>query len=89
MVAVGWATYILPTQHIGDRFTGITGLAITVPIAAVTAAVPGVPQAAGHLTLGTLSAAARLALRIPMLPFALEMLARDCRYCDLIEHRHQ
>lgn len=75
LAAIGWATYILLTQKIGDRFTGITGLSLTVPIAAATAAVVGIPQATGHLTLGVLAAAAGLAILLPVLPFALEMLA--------------
>ncbi|MCW2613907.1 MAG: EamA family transporter [Frankiales bacterium] len=50
LAAVGWACYIVLTQHVGDRFPGIHALSMTVPIAAVTAAVVGVPQAAGHLT---------------------------------------
>lgn len=53
LAAIGWATCILLTQRIGDRFTGTAGLSLTVPIAAATAAVAGIPQAAGHLTLGT------------------------------------
>jgi inner membrane transporter RhtA len=73
--AIGWGTYILLTQRVGDRFDGITGLALTIPVAAATAAVLGVPQAAGHLTPGVLAAAAGLALLLPVLPFALEMLA--------------
>lgn len=73
--AVGWAAYILLTQHIGDRFAGLTGLSLTTPIAAVTAAVVGIPQAAGHLTLGIVIAALGLALLLPVLPFALEMTA--------------
>ena len=75
VAAVGWATYIVLTQRVGDRFGGISGLSITVPIAAVTAGLIGVPQAIGHLTLGILAAAAGLALLLPVLPFALEMLA--------------
>jgi inner membrane transporter RhtA len=75
LAAVGWAAYILLTQRIGDRFTGTTGLSLTVPIAAATAALPGIPQAAGHLTAGILAAAAGLALLLPVLPYALEMLA--------------
>lgn len=63
------------TQQVGDRFAGIKGLSLTVPIAAVTAAIPGIPQASGHLTLGMLAAAAGLALLLPVLPYALEMLA--------------
>lgn len=75
LAAVGWGGYILLTQRVGDRFTGVTALSMTVPVAAVTAAVAGVPQAAGHLTPDVLLAAAGLALLLPVLPFALEMLA--------------
>lgn len=75
LAAVGWGCYILLTQRIGDRFNGIDALSMTVPVAAVTAAVIGVPQAAGHITPGVLAAAAGLALLLPVLPFALEMLA--------------
>lgn len=73
--AVGWASYILLTQHIGDRFAGLDGLSLTIPVAAATAAVAGVPQAAGHITAGTLAAAVGLAILLPVLPFALEMTA--------------
>lgn len=71
----GWAFYILLTQRVGDRFTGIGSLSLTIPIAAVTAGIIGVPQAAGHLDFGILAAAAGLAILLPVLPFALEMLA--------------
>jgi inner membrane transporter RhtA len=73
--AVGWAGYILFTQQVGDRFAGIQGLSFTMPISAAAAAVPGIIQAAGHLTLGLLPEAAGLALLLPVLPYALEMLA--------------
>lgn len=72
--AVGWAGFILLTQLVGDRFSGITALSVTVPIAAVTAAVVGVPQAAGHLSL-EVAAAAGLALLFPVLQNALDMAA--------------
>lgn len=75
LAGVGWGTYIVLTQHIGSRFTGLSGLSITVPLAALTAAVAGIPQAAGHLTLGRVAAAAGLALLLPVLPFALELMA--------------
>jgi inner membrane transporter RhtA len=75
LAGIGWGSYILLTQRIGDRFTGITALSLTVPIAAATAAVVGIPQAAGHLTLEVLAAAAGLAILLPVLPFALELLA--------------
>ena len=75
LAAVGWAGYIVLTQQVGDRFTGLSALSMTVPVAAVTAAVVGVPQAAGHLSVGTVAAAAGLALLLPVLPYALELLA--------------
>jgi inner membrane transporter RhtA len=73
--AVGWAAYILLTQRIGGRFSGVSGLALTVPVAAATAAVLGIPQATGHLDVGVLVVAAGLAILLPVLPYALEMLA--------------
>lgn len=75
LAAACWACYILFTQAVGDRFSGITGLALSVPVAALTAAVVGIPQAAGHLTAPNLAAAAGLAILLPVLPYALEMLA--------------
>ena len=75
LAAVGWAAYILLTQRVGDRFAGIGGLTLTIPIAAVTAAVVGIPEASGHLTIGSVAAAVGLAILFPVLPFALEMLA--------------
>ncbi|HEX6870063.1 MAG TPA: EamA family transporter [Micromonosporaceae bacterium] len=75
LAAVGWATYILLTQLVGDRFAGIAGLSFSIPIAAVTAAVVGIPQAAGHLTAGAVAAAAGLAILLPVLPYAFELLA--------------
>ncbi|QYJ05669.1 EamA family transporter [Nocardioides panacisoli] len=73
--ALGWGTYIVLTQHVGDRFSGISGLSLTIPIAAATAALFGVPQASGAITPAVVAAAAGLALLLPALPFALEMLA--------------
>lgn len=73
--AVGWGTYIVLTQRVGDRFSGITGLTLTVPIAAITTATLGIPQAVGHLSLGVVAASVGLAVLFPVLPFALEMWA--------------
>ncbi len=73
--AIGWATYILLTRRIGDRFSGLYGLSLIIPVAAATAAFAGIPQALGHLTPGVLAASADLALLLPVLPFTLEMLA--------------
>ena len=73
--AIGWGAYIVLTQRVGDRFSGIKGLALTVPVAAVTTAVLGIPQAAGHLNIGVVATSIGLALLFPVLPFALEMAA--------------
>ncbi len=75
LAATGWGTYIVMTQRIGDRFSGLGALSITVSIAALTAAVIGVPQAAGHITPQILLAALGLAVLLPVLPWALEMAA--------------
>lgn len=75
LAAVGWGTYIILTQKIGDRFSGISGLAITIPISAITAAFIGVPQAIGNITPELLLATLGLAILLPVLPYALEMLA--------------
>ncbi|MFP7833730.1 EamA family transporter [Marisediminicola sp. LYQ134] len=75
LAALGWAGYILLTQRVGDSFTGISALALTVPVAAATAGILGVPQSIGHITVEVLLAAAGLALLLPVIPFALEMIA--------------
>jgi len=75
VAACGWGTYIVLTQHIGDRFAGLQGLSITIPVAAVTAAFIGLPQAAGNITWPIVATAFGLALLLPVIPFSLEMLA--------------
>ena len=73
--AVGWASYIVLTRHVGDRFSGLSGLSLTVPIAAVASAAFGVPQAAGHISVSVVLAGVGLALLLPVLPYALELVA--------------
>jgi inner membrane transporter RhtA len=75
MAALGWAIYILLTQHVGDRIAGLEALSITIPVAAMTAAVVGIPQASGGITPGVVAAAFGLAVLLPVLPFSLELLA--------------
>lgn len=75
LAGTGWGIYILLTQRVGDRFSGISGLSITIPVAAVVAALIGVPQAVGHLDWQVLLIAAGLALLAPVAAFGLEMLA--------------
>jgi len=75
LAAAGWASYIVLTQHVGDRFSGIQGLALATPVAALTAAFVGVPQAWGHITIEVILWGVVLAILTPVFPFALEMLA--------------
>jgi inner membrane transporter RhtA len=72
---VGWGSYILLTARVGDQFAGLEGLSITIPIAAVTSALVGVPQALGHVTPAIVLAAIGLAVLQPLLPFSLELIA--------------
>jgi inner membrane transporter RhtA len=75
IAAAGWAAYILLTQSVGDRFNGIEGLAISIPVAAVVSAIVGVPQAIGGITPLVLLQCVGLAVLLPVIPFALEMMA--------------
>jgi inner membrane transporter RhtA len=75
LAGCGWGTYIVLTQRVGDRLAGLRGLSLTIPIAALTAGIVGVPQAAGHLSWTIVAAAAGLAVLMPVLPMSLELLA--------------
>ena len=73
--AVCWAAYILLTQKVGDEVAGIAGLAVSMPVAALFAtAVVGptvIPRIDSHILLLGLG----LAILLPVVPFALELLA--------------
>lgn len=73
--AVGWGVYIVLTQRVGDQLTGVTGLAYTIPIAALVATPIGLAQALPGLSWHVLAASVGLAILLPVLPFSLEMLA--------------
>jgi inner membrane transporter RhtA len=73
--AVCWAAYILLTQRVGDRLEGFTGLAISMPVAALVASVVAGPGIVGRLTPELLLLGLGLAILLPVVPFALEMLA--------------
>lgn len=75
IAGVGWGSYMLLTQKVGDRFSGVSALSLTLPIAAIVYAFVGVPPLVGHLDWRLLLIAAGLALLAPVLPFGLEMLA--------------
>ncbi len=76
--AACWASYILLTQRVGDRVTGLQGLAVSMPVAGVvsaTVAGVAVPGLLASLTPTVLLAGLGLGLLLPVVPFALEMLA--------------
>lgn len=71
-----WGLYNVLTQLVGDRFSGISGLSLTIPIAAVATAAVGLPQVRdGDFGWWVLLAAAGIALITPVISFGLEMSA--------------
>ncbi len=71
-----WGLYNVLTQLIGDRFAGISGLSLTIPIAALATLPVGLPQVIrSGFTWRILLAAAGIALITPVISFGLEMLA--------------
>jgi inner membrane transporter RhtA len=77
--AACWAAYILLTQRVGDEVAGLRGLAVSMPVAGLTAtAVVSLSDGAevfGHLTGELLLIGLGLAVLLPVVPFSLEMLA--------------
>lgn len=72
---VCWGLYIVITQHVGDRFAGVDGLAISLPVAAIVTAVVGLPQAWGHITPSVLLVGLAAAALLPVIPWTLELYA--------------
>jgi inner membrane transporter RhtA len=70
-----WALYIVLSARVGGRFTGVKGLSVMLPVAAVVAAVAGVPEAAGRITWEVLATAAVAAVLVVVVSFSLDMLA--------------
>jgi inner membrane transporter RhtA len=73
--AACWAGYILLTQRVGDQVSGIEGLAISLPVAALVATVVAGPSVAGRLSWSALFIGLGLALLFPVVPLSLELLA--------------
>jgi len=72
---LGWAFYIVLTEHLGTRFEGSDGLAISMVVAAIVATAVGAPHAIGHLTLAIVLMGAAIAIMSPILTFSLELAA--------------
>jgi len=70
-----WAAYIVLTQSVGDRVTGIHGLAVSLPVAGLVATLVAGPAVAPMLSPRLLLLGLGLALLLPVVPFTLEMLA--------------
>jgi len=73
--AACWGTYILLTQHVGDRVTGLSGLAVSMPVAGMVALAAAGSSGLHGVTWPLLAAMLALAALHPVLPFSLELLA--------------
>jgi inner membrane transporter RhtA len=73
--AVCWAAYILLTQRVGEAVSGVAGLSISMPVAALVATVVAGPGVVGRLTPELMFAGLGLAILLPVVPFTLELLA--------------
>jgi inner membrane transporter RhtA len=73
--AVCWAAYILLTQRVGDEVKGLNGLAISMPVAGLISIAVAGPSLQSELTPQILLVGLGLAVLLPVIPFALEMLA--------------
>ena len=76
--AVCWAAYILLTQRVGERVTGLSGLAVSMPVAGalgLLGALVAAPSHLGNVTWPLLMASLGLAGLSVVAPFSLEFLA--------------
>jgi inner membrane transporter RhtA len=73
--AVCWAGYILLTQRAGDQVTGINALAVSMPVAGLVATAMVGPWVLPRVTPEILLIGIGLAILLPVVPFALELLA--------------
>ena len=74
-----WGIYILLTQHVGDRVTGLSGLAVSMPVAGLFATFVVLlfdgPSEVGRVTSHALLIMLALAALHPVLTFSLEYLS--------------
>ncbi|WP_225770130.1 DMT family transporter [Inquilinus sp. Marseille-Q2685] len=73
--ACGWAAYIVLMKRVGQVFEGLQGLTMSLLVAALVAAPWGLAENGGHIPLPVLGITIGLAILVPLLPYALEMMA--------------
>ncbi|SRX82011.1 drug/metabolite transporter permease [Rhodococcus jostii RHA1] [Mycolicibacterium parafortuitum] len=73
--AACWGIYILLTQKVGDEVAGITGLAVSMPVAGLVATLVVGPSVVERLSPHIVLVGLGLAILLPVVPFALELLA--------------
>jgi inner membrane transporter RhtA len=73
--ALCWAGYILLTQRAGDEVAGINALAVSMPVAGLVATAVVGPAVLPRMTPEILLIGIGLAILLPVVPFALELLA--------------
>ncbi|MDR6289350.1 inner membrane transporter RhtA [Inquilinus ginsengisoli] len=72
---LGWAIYILLMKRVGQAFEGLQGLTMSLAVAALVATPWGLAENGGHIPLSVLGITIGLAILVPLLPYALEMMA--------------
>jgi inner membrane transporter RhtA len=72
--AACWAAYIMLSQHVGDRVTGLSGLAVSLAVAGAVAVLAAGP-ALSRVTWPLAGIMLGLAVLHPVVPFSLEFLA--------------
>ncbi|HWD77735.1 MAG TPA: EamA family transporter, partial [Kribbella sp.] len=73
--AACWAAYIVLTQHVGSNVTGLQGMGVSLPVAAVVATAVAGPATIPVMTWQLVAIGFGLALLLPVIPFSLEYLA--------------
>lgn len=73
--AVGWAAYIVLMKRVGQAFHGLDGLTMSLLVAALVATPWGLMENGGHIPPSVIAVTIGLAILVPLLPYALEMMA--------------
>ncbi len=72
--ATGWGLYIVLMKKAGNAFEGLQGLSMSLIVAAIVATPFGLMEVS-RMTVEGVVAVAGLALLVPLIPYALEMIA--------------